>query len=85
MKSRSARWWLAIGVVVLVSGLVVALSDAGLPLPIALVFGALLICVAAVLGAGVVGYRSSRLEGQGVWRSVGSGVRTSLRTVVDLF
>lgn len=85
MKSRSARWWLAIGAAVLVSGLVVALSDAGLPVPVAVVSGALLICVAAALGAGVVGYRKSRVEGQGLWRSVGSGVRTSLRTVVDLF
>lgn len=88
MKSqRGARWWLVVVVVgvVAAAGLVVALSEAGLPLPVAVVFAALLVCLVAVLGAGVVGYRKSRAEGRGVWRSVGSGVRLSLRTVFDLF
>jgi hypothetical protein len=70
---------------VLMSALAVAASDAGLPLPVAVVFGALLICLAAVLGMGVVGYRTSRAEGRGMWRSVGSGVRRSIRTVFNLF
>jgi hypothetical protein len=71
--------------VVLACGIVVALSDAGLPLAAAVVVVALLICILAIVSPGFVGYRNSRNGGRGFWRSVGSGVRVSLRTVFDLF
>ena len=71
--------------VVIVAGIVVALADAGLPLSAALLAVALLICILAILGAGAVGFRSSRRQGRGFWRSVGFGARTSVRTVFDLF
>lgn len=61
------------GSVVLLSGVVVALSDAGLPLPAALVVAPLLICCVAIMGASVVGYHIGRIEGRGYWRSIGSG------------
>lgn len=76
---------LAIVGVVMVAGIVVALADAGLPLPVVLLAAAMLISILAIIGAGVVGFRSSRREGGGFWRSVGSGARTSVRTVFDLF
>jgi len=79
--------WLVLGAVVLVvaADLVVALSEAGLSLPGAVVVTVFAICLAAVVGAGVVGHHGSRSRGNGFWRSVGSGARTSFRTVFDLF
>ena len=65
--------------------LTVALSDAGLPLPAGVVLVALSICLLAIGAAGIVGYRRSRGEGRGFWRSIGTGLRTAGRTLVDLF
>jgi hypothetical protein len=76
---------MAVGTLILVAGIVVALADAGVPLPGALVAAAGFVCIVVVFGAGGVGYRESRLEGRGFWRSVRSGIRTSFRTVFELF
>lgn len=87
MKPRWSLGWLTIGFVVLVAaaGLVVASSDAGLPLPAAIVVAALAVCAIGILVAGVVGYRRSRAGGHGFWQSVGTGMRTAFRTFIDLF
>lgn len=86
MKSeRPKRWMFVAAGAVLLCGLAVALSDAGLPFPAAVVTAAFAVCIAAVLGTGVVGYRKGRGEGRGVWGSMGAGIRTSFRTVFDLF
>jgi hypothetical protein len=88
-QQRSARLWVIVGiaaaVVVLLSGLVLAVADTGLPLPAAVVLGALAIALVTVVGAGVFGYRDSRAEGRGVWRSVRAGTRTSFGIFFDLF
>lgn len=80
-----SRWWLLCAYVVLLAGLVVAFSDAGLPLPVVLVIGALTICLIAIAGAGVVGYRDSRAAGRGRGQSMGMGVRRSFRALFFLF
>ncbi len=71
--------------VVLGAGLVVALFDAGVPMPVAVATAALLICALAIVVAGVAGYRSSRSEGRGFLGSVGEGARASVRAVFELF
>lgn len=65
--------------------MVLALSEAGMPVPGAVLLTALLICAGGIVGAGVMGYRTSRAEGRGFWRSVGKGARTSFRTVFEVF
>ncbi len=67
------------------SGLIVAGSDAGLPLPAVVVLVAGFICLCAIGAMGIVGYRSSRGQGRGVWRSISTGLRTAGRTCLDLF
>ncbi|MBO9522770.1 MAG: hypothetical protein J7518_14655 [Nocardioidaceae bacterium] len=85
--SRGRRVTIAVVVVlavVLVSGFVVALDDAGVPMPVALVLVAGLVCLVAIATAGVVGYRASRREGRGVVPSMGRGLRTAVRVWWDL-
>lgn len=83
--SRRAVVLTIVVVLVLGSGLTLALSDAGIPLPVAAVLVAALICLLAIIAAGIFGYRSSHSEGHGFWRSIGDGLRTAGRTLVDLF
>lgn len=74
-----------VGSLVLAAGLVTALSDAGVPLPAAVILVAAVVLLLTIVGAGIFGYRSSRGEGRGFWRSIGIGFRTAGRTWFDLF
>lgn len=76
---RRLGWWLL--VLVALCGLVLALADVGMPLPVAAILAALFVVIAACLVMGVIGYRASRAEGRGIWRSIGSGVRAWLEIV----
>ena len=79
-----SRWFIGLFALVLVSGLVVALADAGVPVPASVAVGALAVCLAAVVVMGVFGYRNGRTEGQGVVRSIRAGVRSAFRSLFDL-
>lgn len=83
--SRGGVVILAAGVFVLGCGMVVALSDAGLPLPAILVFAALAVCLLVIGTAAVWVYLDSRREGRGFWRSIGRGFRAAGRTWFELF
>ena len=82
--SRRAVALTIVVVLVLGSGLALALSDAGLPIPATAVLVAAAICLLAIIAAGIFGYRSSRSEGHGFWRSIADGLRTAGRTLFDL-
>lgn len=73
------------GILILVCGMVVALSDAGLPLPAIFILAALAVCLLAIGTAAVWGYLDSRRDGRGFWRSIGRGIRTAGRTWFELF
>lgn len=84
-SSRRVAILASAGVLILACGLVVALSDSGLPLPAVVVLVALAICLLAIGAAGVSGYLDSRREGRGVWRSIGRAFRSVGRTWFELF
>lgn len=84
LRGRTAALLLA-GILVLAAGLVVGLSDAGVPLPAAVILVAIVVVLLTIVGAGIFGYRSSLREGRGIWRSIGIGFRTAGRTWFDLF
>lgn len=75
----------AVAALVLSCGLLIALSDAGLPIPAAVVIVAGAIGLLAVGAASIVGYRSGRKEGLGFWRAIGRGFRAAGRVLLDLF
>lgn len=83
--SRQAVALAIMVVLVLGSASALTLSDAGLPIPAAAVLVAVVICLLAIIATGIFGYRSSRDEGRGFWRSIAGGLRTAGRTLFDLF
>jgi hypothetical protein len=84
-SSRRAIIVLILTLLILGAGLVVALSDTGLPIPAVAVLVAASVCLLAVGAAGIVGFRRSRGRGRGFFRSIGTGLRTAGRTLFDLF